>query len=218
MLPTPINEIGRYIASGKRIVDQTRDQEITIVANPSDFECFEGHDQAVARLFARIAVGDDLGHHRIIEWRDRITLAVTGVDAYAVGLRRAEALKQARRRHELLGRIFGIEPGLDGMPLSAYGMLRHRRQTVAREIDLHLDQIEPCDHLDDRMLDLDAGVHFQKVEREAVRIDHEFDGAGAAVACCLAERHRGRGHAITHLLWQVGRRAFLDHFSEAPLQ
>jgi hypothetical protein len=46
------------------------------------------------------------------------------------------------------------------------------------------DEIDAGDHLGDRMLDLDAGVHLDEVELAV--LEEELEGAGAAVADALA--------------------------------
>ena len=56
-----------------------------------------------------------------------------------------------------------------------------------RQIDLHGHQIAPGDHLGHRVLDLDACVHFQEEELEALGVHDELDGARPCVTRGLAE-------------------------------
>ena len=82
--------------------------------------------------------------------------------------------------------------------------------------DLEFDEIEAGDLLGDRMLHLQARVHFQKIEIE-MGIYEEFDCAGIHVTSG-ARQADGR---IAHFLAQVGRdnrrRRFLDDFLMAAL-
>ena len=56
---------------------------------------------------------------------------------------------------------------------------------AARDADLPLHQVDAGHHLGDRMLDLQARVHLEEVER-AVVVEQELDGAGVGVADRLA--------------------------------
>ena len=57
---------------------------------------------------------------------------------------------------------------------------RKRQFRAGGDADLLLHQVEAGDHLGDRMLDLEPGVHFDEVEL-AILIQ-ELDRAGAAIA------------------------------------
>jgi hypothetical protein len=82
--------------------------------------------------------------------------------------------------------------------------------------DLQFDEIEAGDLLGDRMLDLEAGVHFEKIKIE-IGVDEKFDGACVGVSACARETDGG----IAHLFAEVGshdrRRCFFDHFLVAAL-
>ena len=56
------------------------------------------------------------------------------------------------------------------------------------------------DHLGDRMLDLQPGVHLEEVER-AVLVEQELDRAGVRVA----DRARDRGGGVSHPPAQLRR-------------
>jgi len=58
-----------------------------------------------------------------------------------------------------------------------------------RDADLELHQVDAGDHLGDRVLDLDAGVHLHEIE-PLVDVQEEFDSAGVLVAHPLAEGDR----------------------------
>ena len=67
------------------------------------------------------------------------------------------------------------------------------------------------------MLDLDAGVHLEEIEAPRLHVEHELDGAGAAVAFLLAKRHRRFAHCGAGRGGQPGGGAFLDDLLEAAL-
>ncbi len=67
------------------------------------------------------------------------------------------------------------------------------------------------------MLDLQAGIDLQKVERLTFGIVDEFDGARTAVVDRLAQLHRRGVQGAPHGIRQVGSRALLKDFLMAPL-
>ena len=66
-------------------------------------------------------------------------------------------------------------------PVSDDVVLRDRQRLAGGDPDLLLDQVELGDHLADRVLDLDAGVHLHEAE-VAVVVEQELHRAGARVA------------------------------------
>ena len=74
------------------------------------------------------------------------------------------------------------------------------------------DQVDSRDHLGDRMLHLDAGVHLHEIESTA-SVHKEFDGAGALVADAARGGHSG----LAHLAAQIGRHRRAGGFFEQLL-
>ncbi len=52
--------------------------------------------------------------------------------------------------------MLGVDPALDGVPLDPDLVLRHREGKPGGDPDLLVDEVDPGNHLGDRMLDLDA--------------------------------------------------------------
>ena len=65
---------------------------------------------------------------------------------------------------EAAGRVLGVEPRLDGVPVEGDVALVERQPLAGRDPDLLLDQVEAGDQLGDRVLDLQPGVHLQEEE------------------------------------------------------
>ena len=82
--------------------------------------------------------------------------------------------------------------------------------------DLEFDEIEAGDLFGDGMLDLQACVHFQKIEIE-IGVDEKFDGAGVDVAAGARKPHGGVAHFLAQVGRHDGRRSFFDHFLVAAL-
>jgi hypothetical protein len=68
------------------------------------------------------------------------------------------------RRQEILLGVLGIDPRLERMPTDFQLLLAQRQGFAAGHAQLPFDEILPGDHFGDRMLDLQAGVHFHEIE------------------------------------------------------
>ena len=65
------------------------------------------------------------------------------------------------------------------MAVESHVLLLDRKLGAVGDPDLFKDQVDVGDHLGHRMLDLDAGVHLDEIER-AVLVQ-ELDGADAEI-------------------------------------
>ncbi len=75
-------------------------------------------------------------------------------------------------------------------------VLRDRQLLPRRDADLQLDQVDAGDHLGDRVLDLQAGVHLHEEELVGpVGGDDELDGARAGVVDAAGGVAGGRADA-----------------------
>jgi hypothetical protein len=72
--------------------------------------------------------------------------------------------------------------------------------TSARDMDLKLDEVEPGSALGNRMFNLQAGIHFHEPEAMTLRLAKEFNGAGVAVFCGLAQANCGLSEGLVFLL------------------
>ncbi len=95
-------------------------------------------------------------------------------------------------------------------------LLLERQRLAGGDANLRLDQVDAGDHLGHRMLDLNAGVHFDEVEIARL-IDDEFDGAGVGVAGRLDQPHGRFAHRRAGRRGKCRRRAFLDQLLMPPL-
>ena len=132
------------------------------------------------RGFAGRRPRDHLGQHGVVMRRDRIALAISGIDAQAVGcLRHAPGPDAADRRHEILVRVFRIDPRLDGVAVQPDLVLRQRQLFAERDPQLPFHEIDAGDQFGHGMLDLQARVHLD--EEHVLAVGDEFDGAGADI-------------------------------------
>ena len=75
--------------------------------------------------------------------------------------------------------IFGVEPGLDRMPVRSRGF--SVQSTAVGDRELQFDQVEAGGLFGDRVLDLQPGVHLQEVESPVV-VGEELHRPRAGVA------------------------------------
>ena len=94
-------------------------------------------------------------------------------------------------------------------------VLGHRQRLAGGDPDLPLDEIDAGDHLGDRVLDLEPGVHLEE-EEVAVLVD-ELDRAGVVVADRLGGLDGGLAHRVLDAVGQAGRRRLLDQLLVAAL-
>ncbi len=166
-------------------------------------------------------VGDELGDHRVVVDGDLGALADAAVDAkrglavQALG-RRPVAVEPAARRQESAGRVLGIEARFDGPAVEAHVRLREAERLAGRHPDHALDEVDAGDKLGDRMLHLQAGVHFEEIE-VAAGVDDELHRSGRIVADGVRESDRLGTHRRAQGGIDRRRRRLLDDLLVAPL-
>ena len=120
------------------------------------------------------------------------------IETHAGSPRHHDFFDAARRRLEAVMRILGIDAAFQHHARGVDIFLLKREFFAGGHAQLGLDQIDAGDHFRDRMLDLDAGVDFDKV-KVALAIDDELDGAGVGVIGGFDERYRGLANALRTL-------------------
>jgi len=164
---------------------------------------------------------DQLGDHRVVVRRDRIAFLDARIDAHGQRLYGRHQMHQpAGRGQEALVGILGVEARLDGVTADRELLLRQRQRLAGRDAQLPLDEVEAGDHLGDRMLDLQARVHFHEVEGTAHFahcVGDELDRAGADVTDCLRRLDRRPAHGRAALGAHARRRRFFQHLLVATL-
>ena len=71
-----------------------------------------------------------------------------------------------------------------------------------RDADLLVDEVDAGDHLRHRMLDLNTGVHLDKIELAV--LEQELDGAGAGIFQLLHRLRHDFADAPAHLRIEGG--------------
>ena len=117
---------------------------------------------------------------------------------------------------EIIVRILGVQPNFHGVTARSDGFPREWQAMSGGDGDLQFDEIKSGDLFGDRMLDLQAGVYFQKIKIE-IGIDEKFDRACIGITAGARQAHRG----VAHFFAQVGshdrRWSFFNDFLMAAL-
>ena len=114
-------------------------------------------------------------------------------------------------------RIFSVEPHLDGVTAAASTSCCARPSASPRATrKLQRHQIKASHHFRDGMLDLQASVHFQEIERAGL-IQQELDRPGADIADGACGLDCSRSHSLAQLRRHGRAGRFLDHLLVATL-
>ena len=108
-------------------------------------------------------------------------------------------LDPAGARQEIPTGVLGADPHFHGVAARLNVALGHGQRAPGGGQQLQPDQIQAGDHLRHRVLDLQAGVHFQEIKRAGL-VEDELHGAGVGVADGLSQERRPAGHARSQLV------------------
>src|SRR5690606_2665601 len=122
--------------------------------------------------------------------------ALIQADARARG--RYEGRDGARRRHEAVVGVLGVDAALDGPAPEGDVVLVEGQRLAGCHGDLGLHQVDGGDQVGDRVFHLDAGVHLDEVE-VAVAVPQELDRAGVDVVDGLGGPDGGLGDAAAQV-------------------
>ena len=167
---------------------------------------------------------NDLGNHRVVIPADHIALPYACIDPdrrthieLCGRFRKAKRLNLPHRGQKASAGILGVKPCFDGMALGLYMFPMRGQGLTHGNLELPSHQIFAQNHLSDRVLDLQAGVHFHE-EKITGWVDDEFHGACPDI---LHRARRGDGrhaHGPTLLRAPAGCRRFFNHFLMSSLQ
>ncbi len=204
-----VEEPGVGLAGQEGGVTERAGEEVPVGGDPVDAGPGQRGGQGGGRLGAGGGVHDDLGQHGVVVGTDhaaRFHPAVHpdhavelhgGVDGHRgvqlVQDRAAhlEAVEGSRGGKPPLGRVLGVEAGLDGVPLRT---VLHRvvhlggQGGAPGDQQLEADQVEAGHGLGHRVLHLQSGVHLEEV-RVAPPVEDELHRAGVDIAHGLGGGH-----------------------------
>ena len=105
-----------------------------------------------------------------------------------------QILHPAGGGEESVGRVLARDAAFDRPSARRDGFLSERKPLARGDAQLPLHEIDARHELGDRVLDLDARVHLEEVER-SLRVEQELARAGVDIARGTRRRDRGLAHA-----------------------
>src|SRR5678815_3036894 len=167
------------------------------------------------RLGPIAPLADELREEGGVERRHRVAGVDVRVEADAGTARRVKSENLPWRRLEVARRIFSIDTAFDDVTSKRWE-LPDAELLPRGDADLLLHQIDPGEHLGDRMLDLDSGIHLHEIER-SVLVEEHLDRAGADVVDRLRAGDCGVAHRLSELGRHGGARRLFDQLLMAAL-
>ena len=139
--------------------------------------------QAAQGLTPAVAMGHQLGDHRIVEGGDLVARAQRMLDPQgaSAGIGHLPGHHPAALRHEAGQGILGAQPYLDGMALEADVLLGQRQALTGRHPKLPVHQVQAGDGLGHRVFHLQPGVHLHE-EEVTLGVEQKLQRARAFVS------------------------------------
>src|SRR5713101_8174333 len=149
--------------------------------------------------------------------RDFVPLADPAVIADSRTAGDAQKSDPPRRGKEIVFRVFGVDSTLDGVaaPLNVFLFERQTRSGGHRDLLTH--QIKTSHQFSNRMFDLQASIHLEKIKLARRIGKKKFDCAGANVIHGSRDLDRGLAHALAQRRIINRRWAFFDDLLMATL-
>ena len=199
------------------------DHEIDVRADAPNAKLAQGAVHPRDRGLGRGGPSGDFLKQAIIVARDhspRIGRAAIKADAHARGTpigRDAAVIGD-----EIIGRILGRDPALDGVTVKFDVILAgHTRRFDQRfafgDQDLRAHDVDACHLFGDGMFDLHTGVHLDEVKCARVHIHQEFDSARAFVVHMFADLLAKQADLFALGLAEIGGGGAFHDLLVAPL-
>ena len=186
-----VDELGVAFAGAEGLVAQHVGDKGDVSLDTVHAHFADGTQSFLVGAFEGAVPGCDLDQQGIVVRRDRRARArgrLVETDTESSG--NAVAGDTACVGREVIGRIFGRHTALDRIAIQLNIFLTANADALVGEggsfgdDNLRADKVNPCHHLGNSVLDLDAGVHFDKVV-VLVFIDQELERACVGVADML---------------------------------
>src|SRR5882672_5177572 len=193
--------------------------EYLLVQGNVGLDAFDDHlRQCIAHAcdgrIPRVAVGDDLADHGVVERRHVVAGVDVAVDPNAGTAGRMPETDGPGRRHEGLG-VLGVDAAFHRMAANLDVVLAVRQWLARGDEQLRFDDVDAGHELGHGMLDLNARVHFDEIE--FVVLVQELERARVAITDFPARSGAAFAHGLALLRRQSRCGSFFDDFLVAAL-
>ena len=200
-------------------------EEGQIGRDAADAEFAQRPVHARDRLGRRRRPGGDLLQQRVVEARDhRAGIGGAAVEPYAEAGGAAIGGDAAVVGNEILLRVLGGDAALQRVAVQVdIALARHAARLLVAdgralgEADLRLDDIDAGHLLGDGVLDLDARIDLDEVDRAGIGIHQELDRAGALILGRMGDPDGVVAELVARLIVEIGRRRPLHDLLMAAL-
>ena len=154
----------RDIARNEIRFSRKRMKKRRVSFKPRNARCRERRTHRAECLGTACPRRNNFCDHRIVKWRDRLSLLNTGIDARGL-VRQLEGGQRANGWCKILVWILRIKPCLECVAMFGDFVLRQRQAFASGNAQLPLNKIETGDRFGNRMLNLQPRVHFHEINR-----------------------------------------------------
>jgi hypothetical protein len=173
-------------------------------------------------LGRRRPCGDLLQQAVVVARDDRAGIGRAAVETDAHPRRAAIGGDAPVIGNEVVGRILGRDPALDGVAIELHVVLRWRARGLGEDLalgdqDLRAHDVDAGDFLGHGVLDLHAGVHLDEVEGAGVHIHQELDSARALIVHVFADLLAQKAELLALGSAEIGGGRAFDDLLVAPL-
>ena len=205
-----LQKVGAHGTGAKLLIREHAGQQRPVGRHPRELHLVQGAVQKINGRGTRFAPGDDFSQHGIVIRRNLIARFDPGIQAQArdaFGPAQMSDLPYARQ--VVARRILRVQTCFDRVAAPGDLCLGSRHRLALRNAQLPFDQIDAGNEFRDRMLHLQAGIHFHEVEILSI-VHQKFHGARTNVTHRLGGFDGGLRHRRTHFGAQARRRRFFD--------
>ena len=198
---------------------QQRCKKIDIGDGANEMGGIQTRRQCIQRRRPIRRMGNHLRNHRVIKRGHDIAIFNTAIDPHAGAGHKT--IHRPGRRHEIMARIFRIEPCLNRVAIHTDGILHQGQRGTGGDAQLPFDEVDAGNGFGNGMLYLQTGVHFHEPEtifaQPVVAIRDKFDRAGTLIANGLCRGYGCRTHCMAHRVSHARRGRFFNHLLVAAL-
>ena len=211
------DEGSRVVARRETLVVDNALAESNIVSNSLNHILVKGFVEQIYSSFAVRSPRNELANHRVVIHRYFTSLLHTSIDSNIFVRCRLLILgEEANRWQELARRVFGVDTVLNCMSINFHIVLFVLKMVTGGDKNLLLHKIYTCNLLCNRVLHLQAGVHFKEV-KVLFDVHKELNCACSVVVARTRQSHSLVAHFLASDGVHRGTRCLLDDFLVSAL-